>query len=42
MVGSQLEDVSKVESGLLEVAVRLQDLSQLQQGNLNMDLTLYR
>ena len=42
MVGSQLKDVSKVESCLLEVAVRLQDLSQLQQGNLNMDLTLYR
>ena len=29
MVGPQLEDMTKVESCLLEVAVRLQDLSQL-------------
>ena len=40
MVGSQLKDVSKVESRLLEVAIRLQDLSQLQQVNVNKDLTV--
>ena len=40
MVRPQLEDVSEVESRLLEVPIRLQDLSQLQQVNVNKEFTL--
>ena len=40
MVRPQLEDVAEVESRLLEVPIRLQDLSQLQQVNINKEFTL--